>query len=113
MEANKTREGFIGLSIPMLTKSNYTTWAIKMKVFMQAHAVWESIELKDPKMVPEEKTDKRALAMIYQGIPDDILLAVAEKKTSKEAWESIKTMCLGADKVKKLRFRRLKLSLSH
>ena len=44
-----------------------------------------------------------------RGIPDDVLLAVAEKKTSKEAWESIKTMCQGADKVKKAKAQTLKM----
>lgn len=43
--------------------------------------------------------DKRALAIIYQGIPEDLLLSLAEKKTSKDAWEAIKIVCLGADKV--------------
>ncbi|WOH07679.1 hypothetical protein DCAR_0727112 [Daucus carota subsp. sativus] len=44
--------------------------------------------------------DKKALAVIYQGVPGDILLSIAEKKTSKEAWNAVKTMSLGADKVK-------------
>lgn len=43
------------------------------------------METTDPKTVVEEKTDKMAQAAIYQGIPEDILLDVAEKKTAKEA----------------------------
>lgn len=39
--------------------------------------------------------------MIYQGIPEEMLLSFAEKKKAKEAWEAIKTLCQGADKVKK------------
>lgn len=75
---------------------------------MQAHGVWEAIEPKDAKAVIDDKIDKRALAVIYQGIPEDLLLALAEKKTSKEAWTAVKTMCLGADKVKKARALTLK-----
>ena len=92
----------------MLTKSNYTAWAFKMRVFMQAHGVWEAIEPKDPKSTTEEKTDKRALAVIYQGVPEDILLSIAEKKTSKEAWNAIKVMSLGAEKVKVAKAQTLK-----
>lgn len=92
----------------MLTKSNYTVWALKLKVFMQAHGVWEAIEPKDPKNVVEDKNDKKALAIIYQSIPEDILLSLAEKKTSREAWNAIKTMSLGADKVKKAKAQTLK-----
>ena len=68
MDANKGKEGTYGLSYPMLTKANYTVWAVKMKVFMQAHGVWEAIEHKDPKADPkaviEEKMDKRALPVL-------------------------------------------------
>lgn len=49
----------------------------------------------------DDRTDKIALAMIYQGIPEEMLLSFAEKKKAKEAWEAIKTLCQGADKVKK------------
>lgn len=56
----------------------------------------------------EERTDKLALAAIYQSIPEDILLSLAEKKSAKEAWDAIRTVCLGADKVKKARAQTLK-----
>lgn len=108
MENSKTKEGTLGLSYPMLNKGNYTTWALKMKVYMQAHGVWGAVENDDPKVVIEERTDKIALAAIYQGIPEEILLSVAEKKTAKETWEAVKTMCLGADRVKTARIQTLK-----
>lgn len=63
---------------------------------------------KDPKADIEEKTDKMALAAIYQGIPEDILLSVAEKETAKEAREAVKTLCQGAERVKKARIQTLK-----
>lgn len=75
---------------------------------MQAHGVWEAIEPKDPKVAVEDKIDKRALAVIFQGLPEEILLALAEKKTSKDAWNAIKTMYLGADKVKAAKAQTLK-----
>lgn len=108
MDQNKSKESSVTLNYPMLTKSNHTAWAMKMIVFMQAHGVWEAIEPKDPEVAVEEKKDKMALAAIYQGIPEDMLLSLAEKKTAKEAWEAIKTVCLGADKVKKARAQTLK-----
>ncbi|XP_074336837.1 uncharacterized protein LOC141674009 [Apium graveolens] len=110
METGENKSGVVGLTYPMLIRSNYTTWALKMKVFMQAHSVWETIEPKDPKATKvDEKTDKIAMAMIYQGIPEEILLSVAEKKTAKEVWKGIKTMCQGVDRVKKARTQTLKV----
>lgn len=92
----------------MLTKSNYTAWALKMKVYMKAHGIWIAVEPTNTKETIEDKTDKMALATIYQGIPEDVLLSLADKKTAKEAWEAVKTMCLGADRVKKARIQTLK-----
>ncbi|XP_074362300.1 uncharacterized protein LOC141702534 [Apium graveolens] len=108
MENSKAKDGTIGLTYPMLNRGNYTAWALKMKVYMQAHEVWIAIESDDTKLPIEDQTDKIALVAIYQGIPEDVLLSVAEKKTAKEAWDAFKTMCLGADRVKTVRIQTLK-----
>lgn len=108
IESNKSKENAVGLNYPMLTKTNYAAWSMKMKVFMQAHGVWEAIDPKDPKVTLEEKTDKLALAAIYQGIPEDVLLSLAEKTTAKSAWEAIKLLSLGADRVKQAKAQTLK-----
>lgn len=107
IDVSKGKESF-GLSYPLLTKTNYTAWSLKMKIFMQAHGVWDAIEPKDPKAAVEEKVDKRAMAIIYQGIAEDLLLSIADKKNAKETWDAIKTVHLGADKVKKTKVQTLK-----
>lgn len=108
MKVVKSKEGSLSLSYPMLTKTNYTAWALKMRIFMEAHGIWEAIEPKDLKATIEEKTDKVAMAAIFQAIPEDILLSLAEKKTAKETWMAIKTMCLGAERVKQAKVQTLK-----
>ncbi|CAL5069805.1 unnamed protein product [Urochloa decumbens] len=90
----------VSLHYPMLTRSNYTTWAIKMKVFMRAQGVWDIVEYNGKKEELDTKMDQTALAAIYQGIPEETLLAVSEKETSKEVWDCIKTMYQGAQRVK-------------
>lgn len=100
MDAGKSKGASMGLSYPMLTKTNYTAWSLKMRVIMQAHGVWEAVEAVDTKAVVEDRTDKIALAMIYQAIPEEMLLSLTDKKKAKDAWEGIKTMCQGAEKVK-------------
>lgn len=107
-EMSKNKEGSFGLSYPMLTKTNYTAWSQKMTVYMQALGVWEAIEPKDPKAVLEEKIDKRALAVLYQSIPDDVLLSLAGKKTAKDAWKAIKVLSQGSDKVKQAKAQTLR-----
>lgn len=106
--ASKSKDGTVGLSYPLLARTNYTAWSIKMKVFMQAQGVWEAVEPIDPKTVVEAKADKMAMAAIYQGIPEDMLLSIADKSTAKEAWGAIKTMCMGAERVKMAKVQTLK-----
>ncbi|XP_074375171.1 uncharacterized protein LOC141716909 [Apium graveolens] len=108
METIKGKDGSVGLNYPMLTKTNYTAWSLKMKVYMEAHGIWEAVEPKNEKEKVDEKMDKMALASIYHGIPEEILLSIADKKTSKEGWQAVKTMCQGADRVKRARIQTLK-----
>ncbi|XP_074342858.1 uncharacterized protein LOC141680565 [Apium graveolens] len=108
MDTGKAKAGSIGLTYPVLAKSNYTSWALKMKVFMQAQGVWTAMEPSDAKAPLDDKIDKVALAMIYQGIPEDMLLSIADKKTAKEGWEAIRLMCQGADRVKRAKIQTLK-----
>ncbi|XP_074356595.1 uncharacterized protein LOC141696340 [Apium graveolens] len=79
-----------------------------MKVNMQAHDTWKAVELADPKVTAEEKKDRLVLAAIYQSIPEDILLSVAVKNTTKEIWDAIKMMCLGSDRVRQAKVQTFK-----
>lgn len=67
----------------MLARSNYTAWVLKMKVLMKAQVVWDAMEAEEKGATVDEHQDKVALATIYQGIPEDVLLSVAEKETAK------------------------------
>lgn len=108
MDVGKSKGASMGLSYPMLTKTNYTAWSMKMKVFMQAHGVWEAVESSDAKATVEDRTDKIVLAMIYQGISKEILLSLAEKKKAKDAWDGIKVLCQGAERAKAAKVQTLK-----
>lgn len=101
------KEAGVSLQFPMLTSSNYTTWAIKMEAILDAQGLWESIE-PEAGVAVDEKKSKLARAFIFQSIPEVILMQVAKKKTAKEVWESLKTRYLGADRVQKARLHTLK-----
>ncbi|XP_020249615.1 uncharacterized protein LOC109827062 [Asparagus officinalis] len=88
-------------------RDNYASWAIKMKVYMKAQDVWDAIEPAAGASV-EHRKDQMALAAIYQGIPEETLMVIAEKQTAKEAWETLKTMHLGADRVRNAKVQTLK-----
>ena len=65
----------VSLRYPMLTKSSYLAWSIKMEFGMLL-----CVEPKDPKVPIEEKKDQMALAAIYQGVLEDMLFLVSEKE---------------------------------
>ncbi|KAJ0975708.1 hypothetical protein J5N97_017673 [Dioscorea zingiberensis] len=98
----------VSLQYPMLSKTNYATWALKMKACLRAQGAWEAVEPKDASTRVEEKKDQMAVAAIYQAVPEDVLLMLAEKETAKEAWQTLKTMYLGAERVKKAKAQTLK-----
>ncbi|KAM0843113.1 hypothetical protein ACQ4PT_057927 [Festuca glaucescens] len=93
--------------VPMLTKRNHSIWAIKMKALMRGAKIWDAVEPEDAKTVAETM-DQKALTAIYQGVPEDLIPLIAEKKTSAEAWETIKTNRLGDDHIKEVRVQALK-----
>ena len=45
------REGSVTLWYPLLMKSNYAAWSIKMHVNLQAQGMWDAIEHGDVKEV--------------------------------------------------------------
>ena len=49
-----------------------------------------------------------ALAAIYQAILEDVLLMLDETDTAKEAWETLKMMHMGADRVKEAKAQNLR-----
>lgn len=54
MSKPTAKEGTLSLQYPMLTKSNYLTWAMKMKVYMRVQGVWDVVEPTDSKEAIDE-----------------------------------------------------------
>ncbi|KAJ0500497.1 putative RNA-directed DNA polymerase [Helianthus annuus] len=104
---NPPKDNPITFQSPILTATNYNTWAIKMEAIMDAHGLWDAVE-PPTGVVVDEKKSKQARAFIFQSIPEEILSQAAKKKTAKEVWDSLKSRYVGAERVKKARLRILK-----
>jgi hypothetical protein len=97
-QAVQERAGPVGSIVwPMLTPTNYMEWALVMQINLEASLLWEAVD-GFPMSVPN---DKAALGAILRSVPPEMVGTLAMKKTAKEAWETVKTMCLGVDRVKK------------
>ncbi|GJZ45457.1 zinc finger, CCHC-type containing protein [Tanacetum coccineum] len=92
---------------PMLKGANYTTWAIRMQVILEANGLWEMIE---PNLTTEvdTKKDKTAIAYIYQSLPEEQLLLISKYKTAKEVWDALKTRHVGVNHVQQAKQQTLK-----
>ncbi|XP_076893582.1 uncharacterized protein LOC143545615 [Bidens hawaiensis] len=102
-ETMKTSGNQNAFQSPMITSTNYTVWAIRMKVLLNVHKVWDTI---DPGATDDDKNNI-AIALIYKSIPEATIMQVGNLESAKEIWNAIKTCNLGADRVKEARFQTL------
>nr|GEW45993.1 zinc finger, CCHC-type [Tanacetum cinerariifolium] len=92
---------------PMLKPLNYSLWAIRMQMILEANGLWETIE-------PNEKTqadyrkDKTAIAFLYQALPEDQLLKITKHKTAKAICDALKTRHIREERVQQARLETLK-----
>ena len=63
---------------PMLTKTNYTAWAIKVEAILDAQGLWEAVAPAADAEVDARK-NKTARAQLLQALPEDILMQVSTK----------------------------------
>jgi hypothetical protein len=89
----------------MLTDTNYGVSAVKMKIILRHLGVWAAIV---GEASAEEEKDDEALVAISQAVTDVVMMSIADKETAKEAWEAIKEMNVGEDRVRKARVQALK-----
>jgi hypothetical protein len=91
------------VELPLLTKGSYQEWALVMQVSLEALELWEVVEAKGK----DRAKARRALAAILHGVPPEMRAGLAVKKSGKEAWDFVKKMCGGDDRVKVANVQRL------
>jgi hypothetical protein len=94
---------------PMLTRTNYTEWFLVMKVNLQAAGLWEIIETGEG----EYRDDRAALAALLRAVPQDMHTGLATKETAKEAWEAIREVRVGVERVKEANAEQLRREFSN
>nr|XP_048326752.1 uncharacterized protein LOC125421576 [Ziziphus jujuba var. spinosa] len=106
--------GMVPFQVPLLNKSNYGNWSIKMKALLGAQDMWEIVEKGHTKPKNEDslsqtqkdslrnsrKRDEKSFYLIY--LDDDAFEKNSEAKLAKEAWEKLQTSYKGVDPVKKV-----------
>ena len=88
---------------PMLSRTNYQEWSAHVQCNLEAMYLWDAIE--SDKV--ERRCDRLALGAMIRGVPPEMHSMLLNKKSAKEAWEAIKSMRLGAERVKEVNAQKL------
>src|SRR5438876_1833592 len=85
-----------GANYPILNKTNYSDWLLVMKVMLEAHGLWQACDLGGI----NHQDDRMALEALIRAIPPEMVSTIAVKATAKVAWDAIKILRVGNDRVR-------------
>ncbi|XP_066396388.1 uncharacterized protein [Miscanthus floridulus] len=97
---HRTESNAAGTQFPMLTRTNYQEWAMLMQVNLEAAGWWYAVEPFEEEEVVY-RHDRLALAAILRSVPADMLLGLRQKRTVAKAWEAIRRIRIGVERVQK------------
>jgi hypothetical protein len=89
---------------PLLTKTNYTEWALIMKIKLQARNLWEAIQPGDVTL----QEDRMALDVITNAVPQEMLASLAVKDTTTKAWEAVRSLRIDSKAIRNVKAQRLR-----
>eukprot|EP00253_Pinus_taeda_P034594 PITA_34594 len=112
-----TSVGMFNTQLPQFNGKNYDYWAITMRALFASQDLWELVEYGFEEPTNEEefngltqaekallksnkKKDSKALVFLYQAVHENVFPRIAAAKTSKEAWQTLKTSYQGMTRVK-------------
>ncbi|WMV19637.1 hypothetical protein MTR67_013022 [Solanum verrucosum] len=112
----------LGCRPSMFTGENYHIWVIKMKAYLKALSLWETIESEDDplplgpnptvaqmKIYEDAKSRKpKALTCLHSTLSDMIFTRIMACETPNEVWEKVKEEFDGSDRVRTVKLLTLK-----
>jgi DNA-binding ferritin-like protein len=88
--------GGSGTAWPVLTRTNYNSWSLLMRVILQVRHLWDLIETGEG----DYDDDRSAMEAILRAVLSEMIPLLTIKKTAKEAWDAIATIRIGAEWVR-------------
>uniref|UniRef100_A0A452Y766 Uncharacterized protein n=1 Tax=Aegilops tauschii subsp. strangulata TaxID=200361 RepID=A0A452Y766_AEGTS len=97
------------LPFPLLTRTNYAAWAMRMKYLLHANGAWAAVDREASSTEVDKAKEEMAMTIISQSIDDTTLLRVAEKETAADVWAALRSMHVGVERVREARIQSLRL----
>ncbi|KAL0837598.1 hypothetical protein Bca101_089488 [Brassica carinata] len=106
---SKTKEGggSSKISCPVLTETNYAVWTIRIRLVLKINKVWDLVEKESDDSEKNDLATALTTALIFQALPETLVLQLGNLETAKEVWDAIKERYLGADLVREERLQTL------
>ncbi|TYK12007.1 copia protein [Cucumis melo var. makuwa] len=112
----------VPFQVPRLMKENYSSWCIRMKALLGSQDVWDIVSngYEEPEsdaalnqaqreaLQNTRKKDQKALTIIHQAIDDNNFEKISRATTAYQAWQILENTYKGVDRVKKVRFQKLR-----
>jgi hypothetical protein len=83
----------------MLTRDNYAEWVMLMQCNYESLEIWGVI---DPGIAPKRSQDRQAMSALLRSVPKEMWQSLGARNTMKQAWDAVKMMCPGVDRVKEV-----------
>jgi hypothetical protein len=93
---------------PILTRTNYTEWSLVVMVNLQAQGLWDVVSTG----IGDYRKDWNALATLLRAVPPEMQAGLACKDSTYDAWEAIKTIRVGVERVKEANAEKLRWEFS-
>nr|XP_025686936.1 uncharacterized protein LOC112789306 [Arachis hypogaea] len=91
-------------------KLDYSYWETLMSTHLKAQNLWNFIEpgLQEGADAAQQRRDQLALSQIHQGVDYTVFGKIANAKSAKEAWNTLKLSYKGVDKAQKAKLQSLR-----
>ncbi|XP_072060552.1 uncharacterized protein [Arachis hypogaea] len=91
-------------------KLDYSYWETLMSTHLKAQNLWNFIEpgLQEGADAAQQRRDQLALSQIHQGVYYKVFGKIANAKSAKEAWNTLKLSYKGVDKAQKAKLQSLR-----
>ncbi|XP_058008790.1 uncharacterized protein LOC110632040 isoform X1 [Hevea brasiliensis] len=106
---------------PVFKGENYNFWSVKLKAFLMAYDMWETVEkgfeplLQDNPTIAEMKKQKedstknfKVLSFLHSAVDDSIFPRIMGATTTKSAWDALQEEFQGLEKVRAVKLLNLR-----